>query len=175
MTSKCSDPNYILKSPECKSMDVDAYNEYIKQMNNYCSKEANTIANPNCIDYINNNKFIQLEDFTKIFKKNASDLCLNNLNPLYDSNCIQSYKIKPLDLIRREEVEIQEKAAADTKEMILWILIGLTILALVSGIIFLIYNKRKKNTQQLIDDDNNRKDILDVQDVPDVQDTQDTQ
>ena len=178
MSSKCKDPNYILTTPECKTGDIDTYNNYISQMNLYCSKSDNIIANPNCIDYINNNKFIQIEDFTKNFKQTAGELCLDNLNPLYDSNCIQSYKTKPLEFIRQEEIQIQlakdieakkvqEKAAAEAKVMYTWIMIGLAIFALLSGSIYLIYKKRNTATEPPIARDNRDVRDRDVRDKRD--------
>ena len=168
MSSKCKDPNYILTTPECKTVDVDTYNNYISQMNLYCSKEDNAISNPNCIDYINNNKFIQTTDFNKDFKKSATDLCLKNLNPLYDTNCINSYKTKPLEFIRKEEVKIQiakdaadkkAQAAADEeqKKMLMWVAIGVVIFILLASSGYLIYKKRKQNALNSIEED--RRDI----------------
>ena len=33
MTSKCDDPDSILITPECKTIYIEAYNNFIKQMN----------------------------------------------------------------------------------------------------------------------------------------------
>ena len=110
MTSKCNDPNYILTTPECKSIDTDAYNNYITQMNLYCSTDDHAISNPYCIDYINNNQFIQLTDFNILLKKKAIDLCLNNTNPNNNDNCTTKYSTIPLVVIKAEE---EVKAAAE--------------------------------------------------------------
>lgn len=156
MSSKCKDPNYILITPECKNTNVDTYNNYIKQMNLYCSKDDNAIANPNCIDYINNNKFIQTTDFNKEFKKKAIDLCLNNLNPLYDSNCINSYNTKPLEIIRQEEKKIQLAKDAETKKNLMWFVIGLSIFVLLFGGGYLLYKKRKKDISTPLEEGRNK-------------------
>lgn len=153
MTSKCKDPNYVLISDECKTDYTNAYNNYIANMNSYCSKADNVISNPRCIEYVNTNKFIQTTDFNKNFKKTAVDLCLNNLNPLNNDKCITSYQIKPLELVRREEIEIQlakdaeekiaqEKIASDAKKTYMLIAIILFVLALLSGGGYLIYKRR---------------------------------
>ena len=157
MTSKCKDPNYVLISDECKTDYTDAYNNYIANMNSYCSKADNVISNPRCIEYVNTNKFIQTTEFNKNFKKTAVDLCLNNLNPLNNDKCITSYQIKPLELVRREEIEIQlakdteekkvqEKKASDAKKTYMWIAIVVFVLALLSGGGYLIYKRRNNPT-----------------------------
>jgi hypothetical protein len=152
MSSECNDPNLILITPECKTTDVDSYNHFINQMNLYCSKDDNVISNIHCIDYINNNKFIQTTDFNKAFKSSAIDLCLNNLKDSNNKNCIDLYKTKPLQLIKEEEIQ-QAKANEDflakeakkAKILYMWIIIGAFILILISATIYIRIKRRNNN------------------------------
>lgn len=137
MSSNCTDPNTILVSPECKTIDVDAYNSFINQMNLYCSNSDHVITNPNCIDYINNNKFIQMTEFNKNLKKKAVELCLDNKDPLYDSNCVNLYNTKPLELIRKEE-------EAKKYNIYIWIAISLFIFILISSYLYVKKGKKEK-------------------------------
>lgn len=145
MTSTCSDPNYVLTDPKCQTIYTDAYNKYIAQMNSYCLTDDHSISNNLCVDYINNNKFIQESDFDKKIKQKASDLCLNNINPNNNSNCINSYNITPL-LVKKKQEEIikqqEEKDALKQQNTKIFIMIFLFIMCLLGGGI---YYKMKKN------------------------------
>ena len=137
MTSKCSDPNYVLISPECQNTDTDAYNNFITQMNNYCSIGDHSISNNTCIDYINNNKFIQTTEFKHKLKQQASDLCLNNIDSKNNSNCVDKYNIKP-----KAVLDAEIKAENDKKMMIIGFILFICIMF--AGIGFYFY-KRKHN------------------------------
>ncbi len=151
MTSTCSDPNFILVTPECRDLNIDAYNNFIAQMNNYCSIGDYSISNNTCVDYINNNQFIQSTDFNKDFKQKAADLCLDNINPDNNDNCINKYNTKPL-AVKEAEIKLQEqqkiaaKIKKDRKEMIIIIII-LFVFCILLGIVstgVYFYKKRKK-------------------------------
>lgn len=108
MSSKCSDPNFILITPECKSIYTDAYNKFINQMNSFCSNDDHAISNPDCIDYIKNNQFIQSTESNQELKKIATDLCLNTTDLSKTDICLQEYSTIPLEVVKKHEEAIKE-------------------------------------------------------------------
>jgi hypothetical protein len=92
--NECNISN-ILLDPNCNSVELNVYKNYIKNMNDYCKLNDNSINNNECINYQNksyidkNNKTVKFDTIGKLsLIKKQEELCKKNENYIND-NCIE--------------------------------------------------------------------------------------
>ena len=79
----------IKTNPNCELSYFNAYDAYLKQMNDYCLLSDHSISNSLCADFIDNNQFIKDTDIQKKLQMQRTNVCLSNIDTTLNSTCLK--------------------------------------------------------------------------------------